>query len=59
MDLNSQLSYNKEFGNMITTKILKYKDRITIDILKNNSFESLNSIKKKDFVICDLLFDKL
>lgn len=59
MEVKTQLSYNENFGNLLTTKILNYKERITIDILKNNSLVSLNSIEKKDFVVVELLFDKL
>jgi ribosomal protein L9 len=59
--IKSQLreSTNKSFGDLLTTKIIRYKDRANIKIDRNNSIETSNNIKKGDKGVATLLFDSV
>ena len=61
-DIKSQLSYNKQYGNTITTKIIKFNDKIKLDVYENINSKTRTdfyNIVKKSKLYLDLLFDRL
>lgn len=58
-EINSQLTENEKFGNVLITKVPNINGKINIDIMKNKHFELFSNINKKDFMVLELLFDKL
>jgi len=60
-EINSQIIKSKKpmFGNLLITKIVRYKDQMKIDIDRNNEIEVVSNIKKGDKGIATLEIDKL
>jgi len=58
-EINSQLTENEKFGNVLITKVPNINGKINIDIMKNKHFELFSNINKKDFMVLELVFDKL
>ena len=52
-------SKNMNFGDLLTTKIIKYKDKTDIDIDRNDKMDTLSSLKKGDKGIATIEIDKL
>lgn len=59
--INSQIIKSKKlmFGDLLITKIVKYKDQMKIDVDRNNNIETVSNIKKGDKGIATLEIDKL
>ena len=60
-EINSQIIKSKKpmFGDLLITKIVRYKDQLKIDIDRNNEIEVVSNIKKGDKGIATLEIDKL
>lgn len=60
-EINSQIikSTKPMFGDLLITKIVKYKDQMKIDIDRNDNIETVSNIKKGDKGIATLEIDKL
>jgi hypothetical protein len=60
-NINSQLreSKNSKFGDLLTTKIIRYKDRANIKINRGNNIEISSNIKKGDSGVATILFDSI
>ena len=60
-EITSQLRPSKSmnFGDLLTTKIIKYKDKTYIDIDRNDKMDTLSSLKKGDKGIATIEIDKL
>lgn len=60
-EITSQLrpSKNMNFGDLLTTKIIKYKDKTDIDIDRNEKMDTLSSLKKGDKGVATIEIDKL
>jgi hypothetical protein len=58
-DIRSQLAHNVKYGNTLTTKVPHYNDRITPDTIHNGCHIAFESIEAKNYLVLDLIFDKL
>tara|TARA_E500000178_G_scaffold183982_1_gene182314 strand:- start:3014 stop:3457 length:444 start_codon:yes stop_codon:yes gene_type:complete len=60
-EISSQIIKSKKpiFGDLLITKIIRYKDQLKIDIDRNNEIDVVSNIKKGDKGIATLEIDKL
>lgn len=58
-EINSQIVKNETYGNHIITKVLNYKGKVNICVIKDKKYESFYNIKKYDYLKTELYIDKL